>query len=68
MVLLLGLKFSEREARKYNDYEGKWIVDQGFISKHEKENGMKILLTEEVEMQWRFYLLKMDKCNGETGI
>lgn len=68
MVLLLGLKFCERKEGKYNDCEGKWIVDQGFIWKHEKENGMKILLAGEVEMQWRFYLLKKEECNGEIGI
>lgn len=42
---IVGLQVSEKEVGKYNDYEGKWIANQGFIWKHEKENGMKILLT-----------------------
>lgn len=33
-------------------------MDQGFIWKHEKEDGMENLLTKEVGMQWSFYLLK----------
>ena len=38
-----------------------WKIYQGFIWKYGKENGMEILLTKEVGMQWSFYLLKMSR-------